>query len=42
MKQYKTLLFDMDGTVDDTDPLVLEAMLDFIILSKGYSFYLLY
>ena len=25
-KRYKTVLFDMDGTVDDTDPLVLEAM----------------
>jgi len=26
MKKYKTLLFDMDGTIADTDPLILEAM----------------
>ncbi len=25
MKQYKTLLFDMDGTVIDTDPLLKES-----------------
>ena len=25
-KRYKTILFDMDGTVDNTDPMILEAM----------------